>query len=93
MLPARSLFYLLVSEQLGTRITREVGCHTIGIGAGPNCDGQVLVLYDLLGLFHDFKPKFVKHFGGVGEDVRKAVKAYTEEVKARKFPTDEHTFS
>jgi 3-methyl-2-oxobutanoate hydroxymethyltransferase len=81
-----------VPEELGTKITREVSCPTIGIGAGPNCDGQVLVLYDILGLFHDFRPKFVKHFGAVGEEVQKAVKQYTEEVKSGKFPTEEHSF-
>ena len=81
-----------VPEPLGTRITQEVSAPTIGIGAGPNCDGQVLVLYDLLGMFHDFKPKFVKHFGGVGEEIRKAVKLYTEEVKEGKFPKEEHSF-
>jgi len=81
-----------VPETLGTRITEEVGCPTIGIGAGPNCDGQVLVLYDLLGMFHDFKPKFVKHFGTVGEDIKNAVKAYTEDVKSHKFPKEENSF-
>jgi 3-methyl-2-oxobutanoate hydroxymethyltransferase len=81
-----------VPEELGTRITKDVSCPTIGIGAGPECDGQVLVLYDILGLFHDFRPKFVKHFGHVGEEVQKAVRSYTEEVKARKFPTKDHCF-
>jgi len=81
-----------VPESLGTRITKEVRAPTIGIGAGPNCDGQVLVLYDLLGMFHDFKPRFVKHFGQVGEEIRKAVKLYTEEVKSGDFPKEEHSF-
>jgi 3-methyl-2-oxobutanoate hydroxymethyltransferase len=81
-----------VPESLGTRITKEVSIPTIGIGAGLQCDGQVLVLYDLLGLFNDFKPKFVKHFGNVGEDIQKAVKLYTEEVKQGKFPKEDHSF-
>ncbi len=89
---AFSLVIECVPEALGARITREVTCPTIGIGAGPDCDGQVLVLYDLLGLFNDFKPKFVKRFGDVGEDVKKAVALYSDEVKTKKFPTKDHSF-
>ena len=63
-----------------------------GIGAGAGCDGQVLVYQDMLALFSDFKPKFVKHFADVGSVMREGFKAYIEEVKAGTFPAEEHTF-
>jgi 3-methyl-2-oxobutanoate hydroxymethyltransferase len=66
----------------------------IGIGAGPATDGQVLVLHDLLGVYAGHKPKFVKHFAHVREESLRGVRAYTEEVRARRFPDDEqHTYS
>ncbi len=66
----------------------------IGIGAGPATDGQVLVLHDLLGVYAGHKPKFVKHFAHVREESLKGVRAYTKEVRARRFPDDqEHTYS
>ena len=65
---------------------------TIGIGAGPHCSGQVLVGQDLLGMFSDFVPKFVKHFANVGAEVKKGVAAYCGEVKAGTFPDDAHSF-
>ena len=60
---------------------------TIGIGAGPDCDGQVLVIHDLLGLVDDFKPKFVKRYAELGQEARRAVGQYCEEVRDGKFPT------
>jgi 3-methyl-2-oxobutanoate hydroxymethyltransferase len=66
----------------------------IGIGAGPATDGQVLVLHDLLGVYAGHKPKFVKHFAHIREESLKGVRAYTDEVRARRFPDDEeHTYS
>ena len=65
---------------------------TIGIGAGDGCDGQVLVYQDMLGMYDDFTPKFVKHFANVGEDIVEAFNEYDKEVKEGIFPTDEHSF-
>jgi len=81
-----------VPDQLAARITKEVSCMTIGIGAGPHCSGQVLVGQDLLGMFSDFVPKFVKHFANVGDEVKKGVAAYCDEVRAGTFPDDAHSF-
>lgn len=81
-----------VPDLLAGRITREVSCMTIGIGAGALCSGQVLVGQDLLGMFSDFVPKFVKHFANVGDEVKKGVAAYCGEVKAGTFPDDAHSF-
>jgi 3-methyl-2-oxobutanoate hydroxymethyltransferase len=65
---------------------------TIGIGAGIHCDGQVLVLHDLLGLLGKFRPKFVKQYVDLREIIDRAVKAYIEEVQTGKFPGKEHSF-
>lgn len=81
-----------VPDQLAARITKEVSCMTIGIGAGPHCSGQVLVGQDLLGMFSDFVPKFVKHFANVGDEVKKGVAAYCGEVRSGTFPDDAHSF-
>lgn len=79
-------------SELGETITRRLKIPTIGIGAGPACDGQVLVSHDLLGLFPDFKPKFAKRYAQLSEMVRAAVGEYVEEVRAGKFPDAEHSF-
>lgn len=81
-----------IPASLAGEITEKLSIPTIGIGAGPRCDGQVLVLYDLLGLYQDFKPKFVKYFGNLQKDVEKAVKSYSKEVKKGAFPAREHSF-
>ena len=65
---------------------------TIGIGAGADCDGQVLVYQDMLALFSDFKPKFVKHFANAGEVMKQGFTEYIKEVKEGTFPAAEHTF-
>ncbi len=81
-----------VPEKLAARISQEVSIPTIGIGAGAGCDGQVLVYQDMLGLFTDFTPKFVKQFANVGEVVKDAIGAYMKEVQEGTFPAPEHTF-
>ncbi|MDH4441476.1 MAG: 3-methyl-2-oxobutanoate hydroxymethyltransferase [Rhizobium sp.] len=79
-------------EPLAREITTTVSSATIGIGASPACDGQILVSDDMLGLFNEFKPRFVKHFAELANVIDKAVADYAEEVKARTFPGPEHTF-
>lgn len=81
-----------VPSELAKRITSELRIPTIGIGAGPYCDGQVLVLHDLLGLFERFTPKFVKRYANLKDEALKAVKAYKEEVEKGIFPSEEHSF-
>jgi 3-methyl-2-oxobutanoate hydroxymethyltransferase len=77
---------------LAARITKESPIPTIGIGAGVDCDGQVLVLYDMLGLYPGRTPKFAKNFLQGAASPEAAVKAYIADVKARRFPGPEHTF-
>lgn len=88
--------YALVLEglpaELGRMVTESIDIPTIGIGAGPDCDGQILVLYDLLGLNPDFQPKFLKHFAQVGLAVRDALGRYQQEVRAGSFPGPEHSY-
>jgi 3-methyl-2-oxobutanoate hydroxymethyltransferase len=74
------------------RITAELPIPTIGIGAGPRCDGQVLVTPDLLGLFEGFRPKFVRRYAELGQAVRQATAAYIADIAAGKFPTDQESF-
>lgn len=81
-----------VPAKLAAKITEELHIPTIGIGAGAGCDGQVLVYQDLLAMYSDMKPKFVKQFAQVGEAMREGVKAYIDETKAGTFPGEEHTF-
>ncbi|ACM37050.1 MULTISPECIES: 3-methyl-2-oxobutanoate hydroxymethyltransferase [Rhizobium/Agrobacterium group] len=79
-------------EPLAREITQTLSVPTIGIGASPACDGQILVSDDMLGLFNDFKPRFVKHYAELAGVISKAVEDYATEVKARQFPGPEHTF-
>lgn len=81
-----------VPAPLATRITQQLDIPTIGIGAGNGCDGQILVYQDMLGMFDDFVPKFVKHFANVGEEMTKGVQAYIDEVHSGAFPDDAHSF-
>lgn len=77
---------------LAAEITAELTIPTIGIGAGPHCDGQVLVLHDLIGLSEDWTPRFAKRYAEVGRTVVRAAQEYVEEVKGRTFPTPAHAF-
>jgi 3-methyl-2-oxobutanoate hydroxymethyltransferase len=89
--------YALVLEmmpaELSAEITRSVGIPVIGIGAGAGCDGQVLVIYDLLGMNPDFSPRFVKKYLDLGTLIHNAVKTYRDEVKDGSFPGPEQTFT
>jgi len=82
-----------VPQALADRVTAELPIPTIGIGASAGCDGQILVVDDMLGLFTAFKPKFVKRYASLGEQAEAAIAAYAEEVRARTFPADEHVFA
>ena len=81
-----------IPAELAKSITETVTIPTIGIGAGPHCDGQVLVLYDLLGLFDDFVPKFVKPYAHFKADALEALRRYKEEVERGTFPSDSQSY-
>lgn len=81
-----------VPSKLAKLITEAVSIPTIGIGAGSDCDGQILVYQDMLGMFDDFKPKFVKQFANVGEIMTAAFKTYDNEIKGGQFPEEAHGF-
>jgi len=94
-LEAAGVFALVleaVPAELAREITHAVSIATIGIGAGPHCDGQVLVLYDLLGLFDDFAPKFVRSYAHLKADALQALGRYKEEVEQGKFPSDSESY-
>ena len=82
----------LVPAELAARVREAVRVPTIGIGAGVECDGQVLVLQDLLGLTDGFSPKFLKRYGTMAGDVRTAVSDFAADVRARRYPAGEHSF-
>lgn len=82
-----------VPAKLADRITADLEIPTIGIGASPGCDGQILVIDDMLGLFDAFKPKFVKRYADLADTARIALRTYAEEVRDRRFPAPEHLFS
>lgn len=82
-----------VPSKLADLITKELTIPTIGIGAGNCCDGQVLVYQDLLGMFSDFTPKFVKKYANVGEIMKEAFKEYKKEVRSGVFPAKEHEYA
>jgi 3-methyl-2-oxobutanoate hydroxymethyltransferase len=82
----------LIPAALAGRISQSLSIPTIGIGAGPGCDGQVLVLHDMLGLNEQFAPKFLKHYQQLGQAVRDAVRSYAAEVRDGKYPGKEHSF-
>ncbi|HBI44370.1 MAG TPA: 3-methyl-2-oxobutanoate hydroxymethyltransferase, partial [Planctomycetales bacterium] len=81
-----------VPSDLAARITEAVKIPTIGIGAGPHCDGQVLVTLDLLGLFDELRPRFVKQYADLGREVTRAAEAYCREVREGVFPAEEHGY-
>jgi len=82
-----------VPAALAAEITREIGVPTIGIGAGPSCDGQVLVFHDVMGLTRDIHPKFVRRYADLSSVIGDAAKAFTRDVKDGSFPTEQESFS
>lgn len=82
-----------IPAELAARVSEELTIPTIGIGAGAGCDGQVLVNQDMLGMFHDFTPKFVRRFAEVGDVMLEAYRAYDAAVKDGTFPAAEHTYA
>lgn len=81
-----------IPAKLASIITKKLTIPTIGIGAGAGCDGQILVYQDMLGMFSDYVPKFVKRFADVGSVMKEAFQAYDDEVRAGSYPAQEHTF-
>ena len=78
--------------QIAKLITSVVKIPTIGIGAGPYCDGQILVIHDMLGIFTEIKPKFLKYYGNIGKSIRNALEDYKGEVNHEKYPDQEHSY-
>lgn len=89
---AQLILFELIPASLGQEISESLHVPTIGIGAGPDCDGQVLVLHDMLNVFPGKKPKFVRNFMDNQPSIQAAIRAYVEAVKAKTFPAPEHTF-
>ena len=81
-----------VPAKIATLISKQLEIPTIGIGAGAGCDGQILLSYDLLGVFTDFKPKFTKRYANLTEVAVQGLKAYVDEVKTGRFPDDDHSY-
>ena len=82
-----------IPSALAARITEQLSIPTIGIGAGVNCDGQVLVIHDLLGLCEKYSPKFVKCYAELAPVISDAVQTYLAEVRSGEFPTEAHSFN
>ncbi|HVX01691.1 MAG TPA: 3-methyl-2-oxobutanoate hydroxymethyltransferase [Nitrososphaera sp.] len=89
---AFSIVLEMVASEVAEAITKKVSVPTIGIGSGSGCDGQVLVLHDLLGIYEDIKPKFVKRYAELAKPILDAVLSYTQDVKAGRFPEEHNTF-
>jgi 3-methyl-2-oxobutanoate hydroxymethyltransferase len=89
---AFSIVLELVPSAVAKAVTAALRVPTIGIGAGVDCDGQVLVLHDLLGLNDQFKPKFLRRYAEMAGDVRNAVQHFTDDVRAGRYPDAEHSF-
>jgi 3-methyl-2-oxobutanoate hydroxymethyltransferase len=87
-----SIVLEMVASEVVDAITKSVSVPTIGIGSGPNCDGQVLVLHDMLGIYQDIRPKFVKRYSELNKEIFDAVSRYNHEVKTGMFPEESNTF-
>ena len=87
-----SIVLEMVASEVGDAITKSVSIPTIGIGSGPDCDGQVLVLHDMLGIYQDLRPRFVKRYAELSKEIFDAVSSYNHEVKTGMFPEESNTF-
>lgn len=95
LLEAAGAFAIVLEKipaQLASKVTKAVKIPTIGIGAGPNCDGQILVYADMLGLTEEFKPRFVRHYANLAAEMRNAFTGYISDVKKGKFPSKEESY-
>jgi 3-methyl-2-oxobutanoate hydroxymethyltransferase len=89
---AFSLLLEAIPSSLGKKISEELSIPTIGIGAGPHCDGQILVLHDVIGLYERFTPKFARQYVNIKDETLKAIKAYRDDIKKGLFPSEEQSF-
>lgn len=87
-----SIVLEMVASEVTDAITKSVSIPTIGIGSGPSCDGQVLVLHDMLGIYEDIRPRFVKRYAQLSKDIFNAVSSYNHDIKAGTFPEESNTF-
>ena len=87
-----SLVLEKIPSSLAKRVTHSLTIPTIGIGAGPDCDGQILVVYDMLGMFEEFQPKFVRKYADMANVIKKAFKNYIKDVKTKNFPSKDESF-
>ncbi len=81
-----------IPAELAKKVTESINIPTIGIGSGRYCDGQVLVVHDMLGIYDKFRPKFVRRYAELGQQIRKAVGQYVTDIKGGKFPSDEESY-
>lgn len=81
-----------IPSALAKKVTQSVSIPTIGIGAGPHCDGQILVVYDMLGMFEDFQPRFARKYAELAKTIKSSFKNYVKDIKAGKFPNKEESF-
>jgi 3-methyl-2-oxobutanoate hydroxymethyltransferase len=87
-----SIVLEMVASEVADVITKSLSIPTIGIGSGPTCDGQVLVLHDMLGIYEDIRPKFVKRYAELSKEIFDAVSSYNNDIKAGMFPDESNTF-
>ncbi|MFQ6134743.1 MAG: 3-methyl-2-oxobutanoate hydroxymethyltransferase [Nitrososphaerales archaeon] len=89
---AFSIVLEMVTSEVAKLVTEQLSIPTIGIGSGPFCDGQIVVLHDILGLYDKFTPKFIKKYANLAEEIQKSLEAYRDDVVEGRFPGEEHTF-
>jgi 3-methyl-2-oxobutanoate hydroxymethyltransferase len=87
-----SIVLEMVASEVADAITKHLSIPTIGIGSGPSCDGQVLVLHDMLGIYEDIRPRFVKRYAELNKEIFDAVSSYNHDIKAGTFPEESNTF-
>ncbi|MDQ3947777.1 MAG: 3-methyl-2-oxobutanoate hydroxymethyltransferase [Thermoproteota archaeon] len=87
-----SIVLEMVASEVADAITKSLSIPTIGIGSGPSCDGQVLVLHDMLGIYEDIRPRFVKRYAELSKEIFDAVSSYNHDIKAGTFPEESNTF-